>query len=440
MKTTAFDKRQQWLERTFSLAFVLAGTCVWAADPATFSGTVPVDATAGAQNRDPLPAAIQGGTFVADDANLAGPTARVWADAEYLLWWIRGAPMPVPLVTQGNSTTLGALGQPGTSVVAGGSDMNFGPASGGRFTLGAWLDDARQIGLDGNYLFLSRVSNTQTIQSDSSGQPLFAIPFVQPAGVIVPNPNFTPIQPGETSSPISLPGHFAGVAVIASTSQLQGSEINLTGRLVERGGWRIDALGGFRYINLTENFSLDTSSANFGSGDVFMTHDQFDTRNNFYGGQLGTRVAYSFNRLLLALSAKVALGSMQEAVHINGGLLTNDVAGVPAVTFFPGGYLAQPTNIGNYHQGAFAVIPEVGVRTGWQLTRWARLSVGYNFLYLSNVVRPGDQIDRTINPLQAPAITGNPPAALTGPAQPAFQFHTTDYLAHGVTIGLGLQY
>jgi hypothetical protein len=55
---------------------------------------------------------------------------------------------------------------------------------------------------------------------------------------------------------------------------------------------------------------------------------------------------------------------------------------------------------------------------------------------VSNVVRPGDQIDRRINPSQIPLP---PPAGaqpLVGVAQPAVLFRTTTFIAQGVSFGL----
>src|SRR5262245_9985124 len=52
---------------------------------------------------------------------------RLWVSAEYLLWWIKDGPFPVPLATTGSATdpTPGALGQPGTTVLFGGSNVDF---------------------------------------------------------------------------------------------------------------------------------------------------------------------------------------------------------------------------------------------------------------------------------------------------------------------------
>src|SRR5437879_3605898 len=81
---------------------------------------------------------------------------RFWARGEYLLWWVKNAPLPVPLVTTGDPNTglragvniAGAIGQPGTQVLVGNNSENLGAFSGMRFTLGGWLDNEQRLGIE----------------------------------------------------------------------------------------------------------------------------------------------------------------------------------------------------------------------------------------------------------------------------------------------------
>jgi hypothetical protein len=115
-------------------------------------------------------------------------------------------------------------------------------------------------------------------------------------------------------------------------------------------------------------------------------------------------------------------------VEIDGATSFNGAAPVP------GGVLAVQSNIGHYRNSRFAVLPEVGVHAGYQLTPALRVFAGYTFVYLSDVVRAAEQIDLTINPNQLP------PAVPGGPAQPAFQFQHTSFWAHGIQLGMELRY
>ena len=101
---------------------------------------------------------------------------------------------------------------------------------------------------------------------------------------------------------------------------------------------------------------------------------------------------------------------------------------------FKTGLLAQSTNSGRFTRDMFSVVPEIGVNVGYQITDNLTAYVGYNFLYWTNVARPGDQIDRTINISQLSG--GN----LAGPARPVFTPRATDFWAQGVNFGLAFRW
>ena len=95
---------------------------------------------------------------------------------------------------------------------------------------------------------------------------------------------------------------------------------------------------------------------------------------------------------------------------------TNGAFGNPT-GITPGGLFAQPSNSGTTSRNVFAVAPEVAMQVGFDWTPRLRSFVGYNFLYMSNVLRPGNQLDRNINPTQNAFLV--PPGTLMGPAAPA---------------------
>jgi hypothetical protein len=87
------------------------------------------------------------------------------------------------------------------------------------------------------------------------------------------------------------------------------------------------------------------------------------------------------------------------------------------------------------------VIPELGMNVGYQLSSNVRIVAGYSLLYWSNVVRPGDQVDLTVNTTQVQRSTGST-ATLTGPPRPAYNaaFRETGLWAHGGSLGLELRW
>jgi hypothetical protein len=339
---------------------------------------------------------------------------HVWVRAELLLWWVKDTPLPAPiaLVTDaaGNSQT-----------VLGNSTAGFGAFAGGRVGLGAWFDRYNNYGFETSFFSLERRSNHQAVFSDDNGNPSLGLSYLSRAAG----------ESGEFIQPLSVPGAFAGNVLVSSNLDLWGAEINGVICLLRTAGLEFTTLAGFRYASLREHLFITGASSDVTTGDFFVLNDQFSTHNDFYGGQIGARVNWTADRLALDATAKLALGGTHQVVDIQGNSFAS------AGGFFPGGFYAQPSNIGHYTAGQFGVIPSLEFKFNYLLFRNCRLFVGYDFLYWNQVVRPGNQIDRNVNLTQSPLL-GN--GTLTGPAFPGPLFNRSSFWAQGVTFGLEIRF
>jgi hypothetical protein len=108
----------------------------------------------------------------------------------------------------------------------------------------------------------------------------------------------------------------------------------------------------------------------------------------------------------------------------------------------PGGLLALNSNIGNYSHNRLTFVPEIGLTLGYDITPRLQVTMGYNFMYWSNVLRPGDQIDTTLDLTRVPILndpTVFPPAANVRPAtaiRPTPQLRGSDLWIQGMSWGL----
>lgn len=375
-------------------------------------------------------------TSVADDAETAEDRterqARFWFRTEFMLWFIKPANFPA-LVTTGNFTDPrpGALDQSSTNVLFGGAGIDFQDRSGGRFTGGYWLDDERQLGLEAGYFFVGGRGLGQGFSSP--GSPVLAVPF------------FNVNTGNQDSSIVTYPGIMSGTVTVAASTFMQGAEANFSRALWQRDGLRVEALGGFRWLNLTETLAMDSVSLvqlapqyqGFGipfDGNTITVNDRFETRNNFYGGQLGTRAELEYKRWTLEILGKVALGVTNESVLIHG----NTSIDTQAATNANAGLFAVASNSGTFTRNVFGVVPEAGANLKYQLTDNIRLFAGYSFTFWTSIVRPGDQIDSAVNQNQVP--TSNTYGATAGPPRPAFQFRSNSFFAHGANFGVEVRW
>ena len=76
------------------------------------------------------------------------------------------------------------------------------------------------------------------------------------------------------------------------------------------------------------------------------------------------------------------------------------------------------------------MLPEGGLKLGYQLTERARFSVGYTVFYLSDAVRPGDQIDRVVDLDQGGSFI----------ERPLPHFVRSDYWVQGLSLGMDWRY
>ena len=165
--------------------------------------------------------------------------------------------------------------------------------------------------------------------------------------------------------------------------------------------------------------------------------DHYGTRNEFYGGQLGARVDYSTGCWVVSALGKIALGSMHEVIDLSGFTSATGAGGANGLV--PAGLLVVSSNRGARAHDEFAAVPEIGINVGYQINPLWRVFVGYNFLYLSDVVRPGDQVSRIVNPNFVPVSQQF--GTLPGTAlQPSPTFQRTDFWVQGINLGVELRY
>ena len=192
-------------------------------------------------------------------------------------------------------------------------------------------------------------------------------------------------------------------------------------------------MAGYQFTRLDDSLRIDNVQTSIDPaavvpvGTVFDVHDLFATQNEFHGGQLGFVGEYQGCCWSLEVLGKVALGAMHERVLIDGRTITTQPNALPVTTV--GGLLAQGTNIGVYDRTRLAFVPEVGANLAYDVNPCWRINIGYSFLYWSNVVLAGNQIDRAVNLSQNPG-------PLVGEARPAFTFNRTDYWVQGLNVGL----
>jgi hypothetical protein len=360
----------------------------------------------------------------AEPTVLEGPPCM--AEVDYLLWWLKPVCLKAPTLSVGNPAdpVPGALGQPGTRLVQGGSKFEFPGASGVRVRLGNWLSEDRLLGVELGGFVLEQKENRQPFRT-SGGAPATYLVFQTPANE-------------HAALPFSVPGLVDGSSEAVGSTHLWGLEANLASWFGARDYGDVSCgatlLAGCRYLQIddrvvvrnVQSLVADPSAQAAGEAD-------FATRNQFVGAQLGARFGVACGAWLFELTPKVALGETHLVSTVRGGPLLSGQGLAPPLV--PGPVLALPSNVGRRASDRIAVVTEATARLRWQFHENAALHVGYNALYWSKVLCPGDQMDTHVNVTQLPFR--GPEAGRRDPAR-LFQF--TDAFYQGLDVGVALLY
>ena len=355
--------------------------------------------------------------------------------SEYLMWWTNGSPTPT-LVSTGPAASNGILGQPGVASLFGG-DGNAATImrSGYRGGFEWWFGPRGLWAFDGHGFFLSQRGSSTAFSSDQN--PLIARPF---------NNLNTGLPSAEI---VAFPGVFRGGIAVGQSSSLLGADLNLRRKLYDGcKGCYVDLLFGYRMLSMSEELSIAEQStrlnpianpnpANPSQSIVHGTaFDRFQTKNVFNGGQIGTAMGFTHGRWTLDMRTLVAIGATSSIVDISGGQSNTLNNGTTVST--PGGLLALNSNSGRFYHQQFSIVPEVTFNLGYNLSEHCRLFVGYNFLYWTHVLRPGDQVDTGLDANRIP----NFPASVNtlSSARPTVPMTQRDFFAQGINFGLMLKW
>lgn len=373
-------------------------------------------------------------------------SSRFWFRAESLLWWQRGADVPT-LVTSGpvNSSIAdaGRLGNPATTTLFGNSKILDGSLFGGRFTMGVltprelWRSDSRPRALEADFFILE--NEHDSFFDSSRGDPILARPF------------FDPTISNHNALLVAFPRLSSGFAQVNAVSGTLGTGVFLRENLCcytqphpccgvmdaccdpcSRNGYQVDMIAGYRYLQVVDRLAIfDAFTIAGAGGSSFEQRDYFGARNRFHGLDFGFSGQYFRGRWTMGAGARLAMGATHEVVSIDGATKITTAGGA---TILPGGLLAQPTNMGNHVRSVFSFLPQIELSLGYRFSPGLKIFGGYNFMYLTNVARVGNQIDRGVNPTQIP------PGALVGTPRPGFRFDGTDFWLNGISMGLEARY
>ena len=345
-------------------------------------------------------------------------------DFAYLGWWTRRQNLPV-LVTSGafSDPIPGALGQPNTrDLIFGQIDESF--HSGARLAFRADLDENRTWTADASVFFLGASDATASAASNGG-----------PTTQVIARPFFNVNTNSQDADPVAVPNVMAGEIIVHVKQDVYGADVSLHSNY-----WSYECMGssayfvyGAKFLAMDERLTIDEFLQDIpglgAPGNGYFLNEHFGAFNRFYGGTLGLEYVWNVGPLSLMARGKLGLGDNVETLGIGGVTRITDSAG-NTTTGANRALLVQPSNAGTVHLNKFAVAPEATLNAAWDFNEHIRLAFGYDFVYLTNVLRPANQVDPTVN------IQALQPFDQVGAARPGVLLNQSYFWAQGLNATL----
>jgi hypothetical protein len=295
-----------------------------------------------------------------------------------------------------------------------------------RGTIGFWIDPDRGLAVEANYFQLEE--RTVGFSGMAAGTVHVATGFTNV--LVEPGGQVERVQQLLTTN---MAVNIAGGA----SNRLLGSEVNLRKHAVTVGNLRIDGLLGVRYIDLDdESFVSQFLTATDGifmpnGTDTTVLASSMSAQNRYFGPQVGLRADADIWRLTVAGTAKISVGGMNQDLSVTDAVATS--------TATPIGPDIYPVGTQNYSRTRFSYLPELGGTLGFAFTDNIRCTLGYNVLWINNVVRPGAAAAQNVL-LNPSTGTLRNISAGTAPFGPAFYFADDKVVVHGWTFGVDFRF
>src|SRR5262249_28579405 len=139
---------------------------------------------------------------------------------------------------------------------------------------------------------------------------------------------------------------------------------------------------------------------------------------------------------LVDWAVKLGVGDSHRLSNIFGNTTVIAPDGTAAAAV--GGLLASPSNFGAHTDDDFAFTLQAAIKLHYLITQHITIGIGYDFLVWHDVVRPGNQIDRTVDLRQVPSSLQF--VANTNATRPDGTPHSHSFWAQGLAFEVGLRY
>jgi hypothetical protein len=274
--------------------------------------------------------------------------------------------------------------------------------------------------------------------------------------------------------PIVVPRNVASQVYASANNFVGGGEVDLKGRDLIFGDVLFSGLLGFRYFQFNESLGVNSIynisqvppnrfnetpdqvqdlDSNFSDIQSIqsVSSDNIKVYNNFLGPQIGINSNYRFKRFTFDCNGKLGIGVQHQVVTINSSttqtFVVNSTNGATTTTSkqvqnYAAGVLFSPYDVGRHSRNQFGLIPELNLKLGYRLFDRLKITAGYDFLMMANVLRASNQTQLIPYTSQSnySGLAVQQQSSSQSIQIPAFTFDNSNLIINGLNVGMQLDF
>lgn len=408
---------------------------------------------------------------------------RFFLGGEYLAWKLNNTTVnpivfnvpigivgaPIAIVNGGGAgvfVTYASLTPQSQAALSQNGVINYGMENGMRFTGGLALEQDTGLSVLLNAIIIPSSSFNLSSNTSFNTVPINFQTGLESQVALGSNLN---ANTEVATIPIVVPRNVGSQVYASANNFVGGVEVDLKGRDLIFGDILFSGLLGFRYFQFNESLGVNSTyniiqppgipspdveqglQSNFSQYQSItsISSDNIKVYNNFLGPQIGINSNYNFKRFTFDCNGKLGIGVQHQVVTINSSTTQtfavnngDGTTSTPQIQKYAAGLLFSPYDVGRHSRNQFGLIPELNLKLGYRLFDRLKITAGYDFLMMANVLRASNQTQLIPYTTQS-NYSGMAVQQQTSSQTiqiPAFTFDNSNLIINGLNVGMQLDF
>lgn len=351
--------------------------------------------------------------------------------------------------------------------------IDYGIQNGMRFSGGIAIDPESGLAIVGNAIIVPTASYQL-----SSNTSFNMVPVSFQTGLSSQVPiGGTSTQNGNTQVadvPVVVPRNIANEVFATVNNFIGGGELDLKGKDIYIGDIAFSGLLGFRYFQFNEsltvnsNYTISQITVNTAIGQTtpdriqglvtdFSSYQQINSKssdyikvyNHFYGPQIGINSFFRYNNFSVDCNGKLGIGVLHQVANVDAVTIQtftinngDGTTSIPKPSTARAGLLYSPYDVGRHSRSQFGLLPELNVKLGYRIFEKLKITAGYDFLLVANVLRASNQSQLVpyTTQMNYSGMNVQQQSSTQSIQIPAFTFDNSTLIINGISFGAQLDF